>query len=119
MTFRQWDERARRLANALVGLGLDKGDRVAILAHNSVEWMEIYAATANAGLVMVPINFRLVGAEIRYIVEDSEAKALIVRHDPVGAVEAIRGDLSIAESRYLHFGSAAAPKRYRALEERS
>src|SRR5262245_50549514 len=41
MTFRQWDERARRLANALVGLGLEKGDRVAILAHNAVEWMDL------------------------------------------------------------------------------
>src|SRR5215510_2778601 len=96
MTFRQWDERARRLANALVGLGLEKGDRVAIVAHNAVEWMEIYAATTIAGLVMVPINFRLVGAEIRYIVEDSEAKPLIVEHDLVGAVEDIRNDLSIA-----------------------
>jgi fatty-acyl-CoA synthase len=61
--------------------------------------MEIHAATASAGLVMVPINFRLVGAEIRHTVEDSEAKPLIVQHDLVGAVEDIRDDLSIAESR--------------------
>ena len=39
MTFQRWDERARRLANALLGLGLRKGDRIAILAHNCVEWM--------------------------------------------------------------------------------
>jgi acyl-CoA synthetase (AMP-forming)/AMP-acid ligase II len=116
MTFRQWHERARRLANALVGLGLQKGDRVAILAHNAVEWMEIYAATAHAGLVMVPINFRLVGAEIRYIVEDSDAKALIVQHDLLGAVEEIRSDLSMAESRYVLFGNTAAPKGYRSYE---
>jgi len=90
MTFRQWEERARRPANTLVGLGLEKRDRVAILAHNAVEWMEIYAATANAGLVMVPINFRLVGTEIGYIVEDGDAKALLVQHDLVGAVEDIR-----------------------------
>src|SRR5664279_4758368 len=70
MTFRQWDERACRLANGLLGLGLAKGDRVAILAYNCVEWLEIYAATAKAGLVMVPVNFRLLGDDIAYIVEN-------------------------------------------------
>lgn len=65
MTFRQWNERACRLANALLGLGLAKGERAGILAFNCVEWMEIYTATAKAGLVAVPVNFRLVGAEIR------------------------------------------------------
>ena len=76
MTFRQWDEPARRLANALVGLGLEKGDRGAILARNAVEGMEIYAAAAIAGLMMVPIKFRLVGAEIRYIVEEAPRLSL-------------------------------------------
>jgi acyl-coenzyme A synthetase/AMP-(fatty) acid ligase len=75
MTFRQWNERACRFANALLGLGLGKGDRVAVLAYNRVEWLEIYAAAAKAGVVAVPVNFRLVGAEIRYIVENCEAAA--------------------------------------------
>jgi non-ribosomal peptide synthetase component E (peptide arylation enzyme) len=47
-TFTQWNQRASRLANALTGLGLAKGDRVAVLAYNRVEWMEIYAALAKA-----------------------------------------------------------------------
>src|ERR1700731_4290829 len=75
MTFRQWNARACRLANALLGLGLAKGDRVAVLAYNCIEWLEIYAAAAKAGLVAVPINFRLVGEEIRYVVENCEAAA--------------------------------------------
>ena len=62
-----------------LGLGLRKGDRVAVLAYNCVEWAEIYAAAAKSGLVAVPINFRLVGPEIRYIVEDAGASALIVQ----------------------------------------
>ena len=117
MTFRQWDERARRLANALLGLGLRKGDRVAILAYNCVEWLEIYAATANAGLVMVPINFRLLGGDIQYIVANSEAEAFIVQHDLIGRVEGIRADLAIPESRYIHFGGPATPKGYQAYED--
>src|SRR5438105_1070905 len=73
MTFREWNARSCRLANALLGLGLEKGDRVAVLAYNCVEWLEIYAAAAKAGVLAVPINFRLVGREIRYIVENCEA----------------------------------------------
>jgi fatty-acyl-CoA synthase len=46
LTYAQWHARKNRLANALLGLGLAKGDRVALLAYNCVEWMEIYAALA-------------------------------------------------------------------------
>src|SRR3974377_778237 len=67
MTFREWNARSCRLANALLALGLQKGDRVAVLAYNCVEWMEIYAAAAKAGLVAVPINFRLVGRAMRFM----------------------------------------------------
>jgi fatty-acyl-CoA synthase len=67
MTYREWNERACRLANGLLGLGLSKGDRVAVLAYNRIEWAEIYAATAKAGLVAVPINFRLTGQEALHI----------------------------------------------------
>ena len=88
LTYRQWNERSCRLANALLGMGLAKGDRVAILAYNCVEWLEIYVALAKAGLVAVPINFRLVGSEIRYIVDDAEARAFIVQDDLVDRVEA-------------------------------
>ena len=80
MTFLQWNSRACRLANGLLGLGLKKGDRVAVLAYNAVEWVEIYIAAAKAGLVAVPLNFRLVGPEICYIVDHSEAAAFIVQH---------------------------------------
>jgi fatty-acyl-CoA synthase len=117
MTFRQWNERACRLANALLGLGLERGDRIAILAYNAVEWLEIYAATAKAGLVMVPINFRLVGSEISYIVDNSEAKACIVQADLADRIDGIRGDLAIAAGRYIHFGGGATPRDYRGYEE--
>jgi acyl-CoA synthetase (AMP-forming)/AMP-acid ligase II len=117
MTFRQWDERALRLANALLGLGLHKGDRVAILAYNCVEWLEIYAATANAGLVMVPINFRLLASDIEFIVDNSEAEAFIVANDLVDRVDGIRADLAIPEGRYIHFGGETTPPGYRAYEE--
>jgi acyl-CoA synthetase (AMP-forming)/AMP-acid ligase II len=116
MTFRQWNARACRLANALLGLGLAKGDRVAVLAYNCVEWMEIYAATAKAGLVMVPVNFRLVGAEVAHIVTDSGAQALIVQDQLLGAIEDIRGTLPLGPGRVVHFGGSAPPG-YRGYED--
>jgi len=117
MTFRHWNERSCRLANALLGLGLAKGDRVAVLAYNCVEWLEIYAATAKAGLIAVPVNFRLVGPEIAYIVGNCEARAMIV-HDPlVGVVEAVRSDLPVPAEKYVHLGGGACPAGYRAYED--
>jgi acyl-CoA synthetase (AMP-forming)/AMP-acid ligase II len=115
MTFREWNARACRLANALLGLGLRKGDRIAVLAYNCLEWMEIYAATAKAGIIAVPINFRLVGSEIRYIVENCEARALMVQNDLLGPIEEIRADLPVEAGKYIQFG-AAAPAGYVAYE---
>jgi acyl-CoA synthetase (AMP-forming)/AMP-acid ligase II len=116
MTFRQWNERACRLANGLLNLGLRKGDRVAVLAYNCLEWLEIYAAVAKAGLVAVPVNFRLVGAEIRYIVSDAGAGAFIVQDDLIEPVEAIRADLPVPAANYIHFGNPKCPPGYRSYE---
>jgi acyl-CoA synthetase (AMP-forming)/AMP-acid ligase II len=116
MTFRQWNERACRLANGLLGLGLRKGDRVAVLAYNSVEWLEIYAAVAKAGLVVVPVNFRLLGAEIRYIVGDAGARAMIVQDGLIDAVADIRAELPVPAANYVHFGAARCPPDFREYE---
>jgi fatty-acyl-CoA synthase len=104
LTYAQWDERASRLANALLGLGLVKGDRVALLAHNTLEWLEIYVALARAGLVAVPLNFRLAGPEIAYIVGNAEARAAIVQEDLRTLFDSVRAELPIEAGRFVHFG---------------
>ncbi|HQR09924.1 MAG TPA: AMP-binding protein [Casimicrobiaceae bacterium] len=109
LTFAQWNERATRLANALTSLGLVKGDRVALLAYNCAEWMEIYVALARAGLVAVPVNFRLVTAEIEYIATNCDARAFVVQHDLVDRIEPLRGRLAVAPSGFIHFGTDVAP----------
>jgi len=109
LAFAQWDERASRLANALLGIGLAKGDRVALLAYNCVEWMELYVGLARAGLVAVPINFRLVSAEIEYIATNCEARAFIVQDDLVERVEPLRDALGVAAGAFIHFGAEKAP----------
>lgn len=116
MTFAEWNARACRLADGLTGLGLAKGDRVAVLAHNRIEWAEIYVAAAKAGLIAVPVNFRLVGSEVRFILEDCTAAAVLAEDALVGVVEEIRGELTLPEDRYVHFGAERAPAGWRSYE---
>jgi len=107
LTFAQWHERASRLANGLLALGLEKGDRVALLAYNCIEWMEMYVALARAGLVAVPINFRLTAPEIAYIASHCEARAFIVQQELLDRVESIRSELGIEPHAYISIGTPA------------
>jgi len=107
LTFSQWHERASRLANGLLSLGLHKGDRVALLAYNCIEWMEMYAALARAGLVAVPISFRLTSPEIAYIASHCEARAFIVQQELLDRVESIRPELAIEPHAYISIGTTA------------
>ena len=109
LTYEQWDKRATQLANGLRGLGLQKGDKVALLAYNCLEWIEIYAALARAGLVAVPINFRLTSPEIEYIAKDCEAVAFIVQDELIERVEPIKSQLNIANKTYVGFGQKVPP----------
>src|SRR4030066_1167608 len=93
MTFKEWNDRSCRLANALAKLGVKKGDRFAILAYNSVEWMELYAAAGKGGQITVPIMFRLAPPEMEYVINHSECKAFIVQKDFVQVANSIRDNL--------------------------
>src|ERR1700730_4877 len=69
--------RVLRLASALRALGLSKGDRVGILSTNRGEYIECVFALAEAGLVWVPLNYRLTATEVGFIVNDAGCAALI------------------------------------------
>ena len=116
LSYRVWNDRACRLANALLGIGLKKGDRVAVLAYNCAEWAEIYAAGAKADLVIVPINFRLVGREALFIAVDAEVSAMIVQDELAGVIEDIRKDLPCSDNRLIHFGAKPCPMGFRDYE---
>ena len=115
LTYARWLDRATRLANGLRGLGLAPGDRVALLAYNCAEWMELYAALAAAGLVAVPINFRLTPPEIAYIVQHSEARAVVAQDALVDRVDALRGELAVQAGAFIAFG-ARVPAGWRSYE---
>ena len=77
-SFSDLNERSNRLANALAGLGIGKGDRIAILQVNCNEYVEAYYATAKLGAIFVPLNFRAKQNELTHMLKHSEAQVLLL-----------------------------------------
>lgn len=91
LTYAELDRRAAGLAQALLGMGLRRGDRVAVMLPNCVDYIVIAIACAKATLCMVPVNYRFTGAEIRLQVLDSGAAVLI--HDARFSAEVAQAGL--------------------------
>lgn len=89
MTWRVFDEKANRLANLLIKRGIKKGDKVAILLMNCLEWLPIYFGILKTGAIAVPLNFRYTAEEIKYCLDLSESVALIFGPEFIGRMEAI------------------------------
>ncbi|HEY3076254.1 MAG TPA: AMP-binding protein, partial [Burkholderiales bacterium] len=89
-------ERVHRLAAALLGLGLKRGDRVAILDWNSHRYLEAYYACAHAGLAFMPVNSRLAVPELRYVLKDSDARALLFSEPFLPMYEELKDGLQYA-----------------------
>jgi acyl-CoA synthetase (AMP-forming)/AMP-acid ligase II len=96
-TYRELDSRTTRLANALLGSGLRRGDRIAAWMKTSVSYVELYWAAAKAGLVVTPINERFKAEEARYQLENSQAAALVYSPPVAPLLEKIitAGDLTL------------------------
>ncbi len=104
-TYPEANRRVNQLANSLLSLGLSKGDKVAVLLENSIEIVEVFLATAKTGIIIVPINFRLVSAEVEYIADNSDAKAFIVHDEFTSTVDPIKANLkNIAAENYIAVG---------------
>ena len=108
-TFAEFADRTRRFGNALLGMGMAKGDRAAILGHNSIENAESYFSIPNAGLVLVMLNFRLAPAEIAGILKDAEPKTLIVHSGYLEVIEKIEDRLDFIENRVFIGPSCDTP----------
>lgn len=93
-TFSQLNERVNRLANALLNLGIKKGERVAILQVNSNQCVEAYFAVAKLGAIYVPLNFRARGNELTDMLNISEANTLLIGERYIDLVNAISSNLA-------------------------
>jgi long-chain acyl-CoA synthetase len=114
---RSWGEvgaRVERLAAALRGLGLERGDRVAILALNSDRYIEVFFATAWAGLVIVPLNTRWAEPENLFALREAECRALLVDDQFAGQVSELREQHPLEHVVYI--GDYETPSGQRSYE---
>ncbi|WP_036494119.1 fatty acyl-CoA synthetase [Nocardia sp. BMG111209] len=95
--YRELDEAVSRAAAWLLRLGLRPGDRVAAYGTNSDAYVLGFLACARAGLVHVPINYALTGAELSYLIAQSGARAALVDPALAGILAAVRGELAALE----------------------
>jgi fatty-acyl-CoA synthase/long-chain acyl-CoA synthetase len=116
VTYREYDDATNRAARALLDLGVAPGDRVAIMAHNSIAGFQASAATRKAQAIGVPVNFRLRGAELAYVVRDSGARAVCAGPEFVEHVEAARPELSGGPA-LVALGDGVRPPGWLSLDE--
>ena len=105
-TYGEFFDRCDRWSAALQRLGVKQGDRVAYIAPNTHAQLESFYAVPQLGAVLVPINFRLVADDFRYLIQHSGAKVVCAGADHIAAVDSIRKDLTGVE----HFVALDGPR---------
>ena len=107
ITWSVFNEKSNRFANLLLERGIKKGDKVAILLMNCLEWLPIYFGILKTGALAVPLNFRYSAEEIQYCVELAEVDVLVFGPEFIGRVEEIAD--SISKHRLLYYVGDGCP----------
>ncbi len=95
-TYAELNARANRAANFLrERLGVQPGDRVSILAHNSIAYLDLFFGVAKIGAILAPLNWRLTAHELEYIVKDCEPRVLFVGPEFVTVYEELRAHTNV------------------------
>jgi acyl-CoA synthetase (AMP-forming)/AMP-acid ligase II len=106
LTYAELNARANRVANALRSLGIQAGDRVAVMVHNSLEGLELVAGLSKLAAMHVPVNYRLREHEVAYVINDSEAKVVIAGPELIQVVELARTEMQ-DQPIYIAIGGEA------------
>ncbi len=93
MTWREFDDKANRLANFLLDRGLRKGQKVAILLMNCLEWLPIYFGILKMGAIAVPLNYRYTAEEIKYCLDLAQCDVLLFGPEFKERIAAIKDDI--------------------------
>ena len=107
ITWSVFDEKANRVANLLLSLGIRKGQKVGILMMNCLEWLPVYFGILKSGAVAVPLNFRYTADEISYCVKLADVDVLFFGPEFIGRVESIAAELG--RERLLMFVGDSCP----------
>src|SRR6186713_3353941 len=92
-SFAAFDVNTNKVANALIASGVKKGDRIAYLGKNSDLYFELLMGAMKAGVVMAPVNWRLAGPEVAFIVGDCKAPVLFAGPEFITQVRQIKDQL--------------------------
>lgn len=93
LTWREFDEKANCFADTLIKRGVKKGDKVAILLMNCLEWLPVYFGILKSGAIAVPLNYRYSGEEIEYCLTLADASVLVFGKEFIGRLENICEEL--------------------------
>ncbi len=97
MSWREFDIKANRFANLLLTRGVKKGDKVAVLLMNCLEWLPIYFGILKTGALAVPMNYRYTAEEIKYCLDLADVSVLVFGPEFIGRVEQIRDEISFVK----------------------
>src|SRR5574342_1277430 len=115
-TYAQLHQRANRVANFLQKkFDLQKGDRVSILAQNSIAYVDLLFGIGKIGAIFVPLNWRLTSRELTYIINDCQPKVLIVGPEFVSVFEEMRGRIQVKHVIALEGANIAGAQPYEGL----
>lgn len=89
LNWSEFNKKANRFANLLLTRGCKKGDKVAVLMMNSLEWLPIYFGVLKAGAIVVPLNYRYTSEEILYCLKKADCSMLVFSPEFIGRVEEI------------------------------
>lgn len=107
ITWNVFNEKANRFANLLLERGVKKGDKVAILLMNSLEWLPIYFGILKTGALAVPLNFRYSAEEIQYCLDLADVDILVFGPEFIGRVEEVADE--IGKHRLLYYVGENCP----------
>jgi fatty-acyl-CoA synthase len=103
-TYQEVNHRTNQLCHLLLKLGVMKGDRIAVLLYNCHQYVEIFLALSKIGAILVPLNWRLAGPELEFILQDSGSRTLIFQREFEEVVASIRSHLHFSDGNYLTIG---------------
>ena len=109
ITWREFDIRANRFANLLFTRGIKKGDKVAILMMNCLEWLPIYFGILKTGALVVPMNYRYSSDEIKYCLDLADVRMLVFGPEFIERINAIQDDMGMVDNLFFVGKSSETP----------
>lgn len=101
ITYRELNLQTNKVANFLKDKGIKKGDRIAVVLYNCVEFLTTYMAAAKLGIIFVPLNFRLVAPELKYQINKCGCRLLIFHDEFIQNIEPIKDEITVEKDKFF------------------